>query len=564
MRRRDHWNFINDPTKPPLASDDDVMYWKMIIERIAKAGYELEFNLPHKREMCKGTDYSPHCDCLNAAKGCALECIHKEKCETAKAKDVCVNVNSPVCEGECADCNHFHLQCPALNCIDFASKCVVCDDFKVDCETCPKKYDEAFDVKRIRHVMTEELRPTNHWGIHGADGVAEVTTDGSLEGGEGNEKGVEVTTVGKRIDYRSYYEMLKKIIDLAFLKGAYTNERCSIHIHLLLDYYKKFHKKDKNPRVNTSELEKPVPQIVLANFWQLIRKYQSALVWMGMGLEDPKHYTRWEKFRISILEFSPMFKRMADLKQEVMMHCESVGKSDYALLNLDNTRFDRNAEDISTFHVEFRHMDMVPCPSILAAHAILYFGILMKAVELSRWGLLEIGDDAEYAEMKKLKKHILNRCPPGWDHDSRLGDTRHVKKHAEAYRHDALRLVGLVKHTLTRFGPQPFEILRKVAEKPTCFHREEGKSWQEIEDEFFVPFREEDEMDHCIMRLIDTNAVADCEHVDQWINEAYDFLKGGTENKLPFTKKKFRRIVKTSIRGWNLQWSDSLGSVIRS
>lgn len=564
MKKRDHWNFINDPTKPALTSDDEVMYWKMIIERIAKAGFELEFNLPYKREMCKGTDHSAHCDCLHASKGCALECIHDEKCKTSKAKDVCINANSPVCEQECAECLAFQLECPGLNCIDFASKCVVCDDFKVDCGTCPKKYDEKFDVFKARKDMIGELCPTNNWGIHGEEGIAEVTTDGSLEGGEGLEKGVEVTTVGKRVDYRSYYEMLKKIIDLAFSKNAYVNERCSIHVHLLLDYYKKFHKKDKEPRVNTSELEKPVPQIILANFWQLIRKYQNALVWMGMGLDDPRHFTRWEKFRISILEFSPLFKRMCDLKQEVMIHCENVGKSDYALLNLDNVRFDRNGEDVSTFHVEFRHMDMIPCPSIIAAHAILYFGLLMKAVELSRWGLLEIGDDEELKDMKRLKACILNRCPQGWDHDSRLGETKHVKKLAEEYRVQANRLVGLVKHTLTKFGPQPFEILRKVADKPPCFYREEGKSWQEIEEEFFIPFREEDELDHCVMKLIDTNAVVDCEHIDQWINEAYEFLKNGADDGLPFTKKKFRRIVKTSIRGWNLQWSEALGSVIRS
>ena len=563
MKRRDHWNFIKDPTKPVLTSDDDVIYWKMIIERIAKAGFEFEFNLNYKKNMCKGTEYSSHCDCLNSDQGCALVCIHKEKCENAKAKDICVNANSPVCTQECDECESFLLQCPELSCIDFASKCVVCEDFKVDCESCGKKYDPTYDVMQSRNNIATVLNPTNNWGVHGEEGIAEVTTDGSLEGGEGQEKGVEVTTVGKRIDFRNYYEMIRKITDVAFVNGAYVNERCSIHVHLLLDYYKKFNKKDKERGINTSELEKPVPQIVVANFWQLVRKYQNALTWMGMALADPKHYTRWEKFRISVLEFSPLFKTMADLKQEVMIHCENVGKPDYAFLNLDNMRFGSDG-DARTFHVEFRHMDMIPSPSIVAASAILYFGMLMKAVELSRWGLLEIGDADGLKEARKLKEYILNHCPPGWDHESRLGKTQQVKKHANSYREQAVELVGLVKHTLTKFGPQPYEILRKLAETPVCFLREKGMEWSEIEEEFFVPFREEDDLDHCVMRLIDTNSVGDCANVDQWVDEAFDFLKERSIEKMPFTKKKFKRIVKGGIRDWNLQWADTIGSVIRS
>ena len=66
------------------------------------------------------------------------------------------------------------------------------------------------------------------------------------------------------------------------------------------------------------------------------------------------------------------------------------------------------------------------------------------------------------------------------------------------------------------------------------------------------------------MRLIDTNAVADCGDIDQWVDEAYDFLKDTAIEGLPFTKKKFRRIVKGNVREWNLQWSDSIGAVIRS
>jgi len=564
MKRRDHWNFINDPTKPALECDDDVLYWKTVFERIAKAGFEFEFNLPYRPNMCNGDQFSSQCDCLNAEKACALVCVHVEKCEGTKTKAMCINANTSLCEtDDCEGCEHFSLACPSLNCIDFTSKCTVCEDFEVNCESCPRKYDAKYDVHASRSNIIEALCPTNSWGVHGSEGIAEVTTDGSLEGGEGLEKGVEITTVGKRIDYRSYYEMIKKIMDITAENHAYVNERCSIHIHILLDYYRKFYKKDKDRGFKTSELEKPVPQIIFANFWQLVRKYQNALTWMGMALADPRHYTRWEKFRISVLEFSPLFKKMDQLKQEVMMHCENVGKPDYGFLNLDNMRFDRDG-DISTLHVEFRHLDMMLSPSIVAANAILFFGMLMKAVELSRWGLLEIGDDEDLKEAKRLKSYILNNCPSGWDHESRLGDTRQVKKNADAYRSLALELIGLVKHTLVKFGPQPFEVLRKLADKPVCFWREEKTEWDKIEESFFVPFRIEDELDHCIMRLIDTNAVADCGDIDQWVDEAYDFLKDTAIEGLPFTKKKFRRIVKGNVREWNLQWSDSIGAVIRS
>ena len=57
--------------------------------------------------------------------------------------------------------------------------------------------------------------------------------DGSLLG----KKGAEVITVGRRVDYWEFYKMAKTIIDTAVTKGAYVNERCSTHMHVLAGYY---------------------------------------------------------------------------------------------------------------------------------------------------------------------------------------------------------------------------------------------------------------------------------------------------------------------------------------
>ena len=51
-----------------------------------------------------------------------------------------------------------------------------------------------------------------------------------------------------------------------------------------------------------------------------------------------------------------------------------------------------NKNNINRFHVEFRAADCLLSPSATAAIACMYYALIIKAVEISRYGLTEVGD----------------------------------------------------------------------------------------------------------------------------------------------------------------------------
>ena len=66
-----------------------------------------------------------------------------------------------------------------------------------------------------------------------------------------------------------------------------------------------------------TELERDMPEIILANLHQLTRRYQNAMTWMFMGLNEPERMTRWEKFRVSVLEISALDRPMNEIMENV-------------------------------------------------------------------------------------------------------------------------------------------------------------------------------------------------------------------------------------------------------
>jgi hypothetical protein len=285
--QKNQWLFFEEDSsinRLRTLSAEEVEYWTNLIPKILKVGVELEFNLSSKNGMCKGEN--PDCECTNATDKCSLDCVREVHCSERRVPQECLNYNTILCKGNCKICDKFMLNCPGVHCLAFQSKCIDCTDFAVNCDACELKYDPAKDPKTARQMITESLRPTNSWGIPGQNCIAEVTTDGSLKG----DKGVEVTTVGRRLEYKSFYEMIKLVCDTVMPRGAYVDERTSIHMHFLAAYYRSLNKKSKeggSAPMNTTELEKPLPEVVLANVHQLFRKYQNALSWMSMGLNNP-------------------------------------------------------------------------------------------------------------------------------------------------------------------------------------------------------------------------------------------------------------------------------------
>jgi len=443
----------------------------------------------------------------------------------------------------CKGCGNYKLSCLGTSCVEFISRCFICRDFGKNCKTCPKKYDPKQDPKNVRQLLHDELRPSQHYGKVGSSGVVDITMDGSLLG----DKGVEIITIGRRVDFWEFYTMSKRILDRAVDLGAYLNERCGLHMHLLASYY------EADRGIN--EMEKDMPEIILANFHQLCRRYQNAMTWMTMALDDPNHMTRWEKFRVSVLGISPVTKDMKIVIDEV---ARNAGGNKYGWVNYNRVRF--NGDKISRFHVEMRVPDETLCPSIYAALACMFYALVIKAIEISRYGLLKVGEEEWLKKAKKMKDAIMNNCSD-WDNKDRFSHTEKAFDYKEDYITESLDLVDQLKGILLKLGPA-HDILVKLAEQPVALRRIDGEKWEDIEKDLKVEINESDQTELKLNEIIDLRIIEDCKTMAEWITEVSKVVKEDKDIDQKVTDEDIELFVNGRIREGEVIWSDSIGSII--
>lgn len=535
---RNKWTFYRHPSKPAIDAAD-ARYWKAMLQKILKVGLEFEFNLPNKNGTCKGDNNA--CPCVHmTSDDCWKKCVREDKCKEAQMEE----------KGE--------FTCNMLACTGFASYCLVCDKFEIDCKSCEHRYDPERNPDSIRDRMCKQLAPSQSYGQVNKSGVYNIVQDGSLLG----KKGAEVVTIGRRPDYWEFYKMSKEIIDTAVAGHAYVNERCSIHAHLLASYYGKLpNGKDGGAGIpnQISEMEREMPEIILANFHQLCRRYQNAITWMTMGLDDPARMTRWEKFRVSVLPFSAINSSMQKVQQEVSHHA---GGNKYGWVNYNNIGFDQNG-NISRFHVEMRVMDGLMSPSAVAAISCLYHAMAIKAVEISRYGVVEVGDKDWLDKAQKVKADLLNNMK-GYSDGDRFGDTTRLSRHFEYLIAESFDLISQMKHILMKLGPA-YEVLEKLAERPCALRRCDGDNWQTIEKDLQVEMSQDDMLIVKLSEIVDLRHIDQCQSEDEWIKEATALLYEDTELKLDpddsTVEERVREYVEKRKGDGEMVFLDRIGSM---
>jgi len=553
----DRWQFYQHPSKP-IITPADMRYWKRTLEGTLKVGMEFEFNLKDQKGTCRGDNVQ--CACVHIERNCWRKCVFEEKCSKEPCIDTCANATDKCKSEDCAKCANYEFQCIGVSCVDFMSACFSCTDFNKGCEKCPKRYVPERDPDHIRELMIKEFNPSNNYGKVSESGVVTVTGDGSLLGGSsGNKKGAEIITVGRRVNFWEFYKMSKHIIDFARDHGAFLNERTSSHMHVLSTYYGR-EKNDKNYQqrhdnyLRTNELEKPMPQIILANFHQLCRRWQNALVWMTTALGDPNHMTRWEKFRVSVLDVSPVTKDMKEIVQEINQKADG---HKYGLVDYYYSKFNNDA--VERFHVEFREPDSTMCPSWYAAMACLHYAIVIKAVEISQYGLLKVGGTDWMKKAKAMKKIILNG-KGGYD-SKRVSDTSKLLDNREYFIKESVEMVGQLKNILLKLGPA-YEILIKIAQRPVSMRRIDGEKWDDIEKDLSVPIDEIDEMILKINEIADLRIIEDCKDLEEWVNIVAKHLSEDPDLRNQVTENKVRAYVEDKMHEGRMIWSDSLGCIM--
>ena len=553
------WFFYETENRKPL-SGEEVNYWKSTLSRILKVGYEFEFNLPEKKNgTCKGD--SPFCPCTKVGSDadCWQKCIAADVCAVmAKTTATCSNVTG-TCEDEmCETCQHFASQCAGIYCTGFISACHTCNEAVKPCDECKFKYDPKKSPEAIRQHLSRELMPSNSYGCVGASGVHSITTDGSLLGGEegSRKKGAEIITVGRRVDFWEFYKMTKNIIDKASEKGAYMNERCSTHMHVLGSYYGKVVGGQEQYGIpnRIDEMERDMPEIIMANLHQLVRRYQNAITWMTMALNEPDRLTRWEKFRVSVLPVSAVLHTMPVVQSKVS---ENAGGNKYGWINYNFTEFAQDG-NIRRLHVEFRVCDGLMSPSAAAAMACLFYALLIKATDLSRYGLLEVGDEEWLHKANKMKELILNN-KSGWNDGDRFANTSKLLKNKDYFVDEAIELIVQLKSALHKTGPA-FDVLEKLAEKPIALRRMEGETWEEIENSLKVPTSQEDELDITLSEFINLSVVKNCVDIKEWMGRVVSVLSDELKMSDDKAAERLSMYIEQKQKDGELIWSSKIGS----
>ena len=535
---RHQWQFYDSVLYPAISSSE-VRYWKTFLSRVLKVGIEYEFNLREQKGKCKENDMS--CLCIHILEDCWTKCINTEECAVTPNIEICANRNSKCKPSDCKTCENYKFQCLGLQCTNFISSCFECSKYERPCKSCEHRYDPDRDPDKIRSLLKDEFQPTNTYTDIGKSGVVSITTDGSLLG----KRGVEVITVGRRLDYWEFYTMSKNIIDRVQQLGGYLNERTGAHMHVLSGYYQ--------DRSTINELEKPMPAIIFANFHQLVRRYQNALTWITSTLSDPNHITRWEKFRKGILDISPVSRSASEICAKV---ADVAHGSKYGFVNYRNMMFTNNKE-IDIFHVEFREADASMCPSYFAALACLHCAFVIKAVEISRYGLLKVGSREWLKTAKNMKKVILNG--DGDYHGPRFSNTDKVLDYKDYFIAEALDMVSHMKNILFRFGPA-YEVLNKLAVRPISLRRIDGDKWATIENDIGINISETEKFELRIDEIIDLNLIDDCSNSEEWASEVYKLLK--EENYEGIDKNKVSAYIMAKVREGEIVWSESIGCMI--
>lgn len=532
---RDKWRFIEHPSKNVISAEE-ARYWKTMLPRLLKIGLEFEYNLPKKSGTCKGDNNACPCKHMHNESTCWQECLREEECRAQQGEN---------------------FKCFKLFCSDFVGKCISCTEFEVDCASCEHRYDPKKNPDACRERMNNALKPSNSYGRVSRTGVHKVATDGSLLGG----KGVEIITTGRRVDYLEFYKMSKQIISTAVANSGYLNERCSIHAHILTSYYGKIPGGGNDgPGVPNmiNEMERDMPEIILANFHQLCRLYQNAITWMSMGLDEMKAMTRWEKFRVSVLGISAIPNSMMRVRDLVS---ENSGGNKYGWVNYNNCGF-RNNGAIERFHVEMRVMDGLLSPSAVTAMSCLFYSLIIKAVEMSRYGVLEIGRDNWLERAGEIKNAMMNGV--GDYSGPRVSDTSKLAPWFDQLTTESLDLISQVKHILMKLGPS-YDILEKLAERPCALRLCDGFKWEDIEKQLHVEMSKEDMLAGKLAEIIDKRYIDDCVEESEWIAQAAEMLLEDKDMKADpddaTLEDRIRNYVNQRKADGEMVWLNRLGTM---
>ena len=284
----------------------------------------------------------------------------------------------------------------------------------------------------------------------GANGVLDVTPEHC---------GIEVRVIGRQPHFGALLKQYTKIMNALREARARPRPTCGLHFHIL-----------------TPGLAEPVPEVILANLWNLTRRYAPELKFMTSGGESRDSLCRRRQYNshLEMIRHTPSLESMADIQKS--LHQSHAVPEHQNFLNLEHLQFTAQGAALP-FHLEFRFPDADISPLSVTAKTFLFLTLLLKSVDLAQYGLIHVGKVMPW----KRKVELLDRLSNN-DGNLATSDTSAVTDAViEELRNGAREMLDLLAPTFDYLdAAAAYQLLQVLADFPISLMRCAGNDWNQI------------------------------------------------------------------------------------
>jgi hypothetical protein len=344
--------------------------------------------------------------------------------------------------------------------------------------------------------------------------------------------GVEVQIIGRHPHWDSLLRQYQQIVAPLLEQGVRMRPTCGLHFHLL-----------------GIGLAETIPEIILANLWNMARKYAPGLKYLTSGGDSweglcrRRQHNAHQEFVCQSPSNLSMREIQANLKKSLVV------PEHQNFFNLEHLEFDEGGA-VRKFHLEFRFPDGDLSAVSVIAKTFLFLAMVLKSVEISKFGLLHVGRIQDWNRRKMLLDLISNN-----DGMHATSDTSAISREMlEEYRDIARKLLKFLKSIFVILDNPSEIVLQELVERPISLRRIDGDDWQKIDadlgSEITPPSL--DQLDYKIIKIIELGLV-EGNNYDEWLKmtairsgvprESIRKRLEGYKNRDPIWDQEFGRMV---------------------
>ncbi|MEN8154275.1 MAG: hypothetical protein ABFR75_09660 [Acidobacteriota bacterium] len=312
--------------------------------------------------------------------------------------------------------------------------------------------------------------------------------------------GVELQVIGRHPQWSSLHEQYNKIISILLEKEVRMKATCGLHFHLI-----------------AIGLAETIPEIILANLWNLIRRHAPGLKFLFSGGNVPEGICRRRQHNAhqEFVSISPVEMKMGTIKDRLK---ESIIVPEHQnFFNLEHLKFNKNG-DLGNFHIELRFPDGDLSPTSIVAKTYLFFALVLKAVEISKYGLIYPGGKSQWERKKEIMDLLSNN-----DGNLARSDTSKIRENEiRELQQNASDLLHFLKSIFNKFTNPAYAVLKSLVEKPISLRRIENDNWEMIENDlrataYYPDFI--DKKDYAIIKIIELGLKKNKSSISEWLKD---------------------------------------------